>query len=214
MLQTAPPPLRESPPVIRWPEVAHVVGVTKVKRTGPRQPRAGGPAGSAPVPPQSRTTATNGAFRASPRPDVAARNGVPATLRVAEAAEVLGNLPAQPADAACRTPSPPGRGQLCRLTRGVRSSRGNGAIASPLTGVKAPSPPLARDAGVAVGAGRRGGRGAATPGWPWGPRRWARGADAAWSGARGDAAAAGAGGWRAPAGPLPCGEWRIAHSGV
>jgi hypothetical protein len=117
MLRAAPPPLRESTPVIRWAGVTYVVGASEVKRIGPRQPRAGGQLG----PPQCHRraerrppTEPSGAW---PRPDVAAGNGIPATLRVAEAAEVLGNLHAQPADDACRTPSLPGRGQLCRLTR-------------------------------------------------------------------------------------------------
>jgi hypothetical protein len=109
MLQAAPPPLRESPPVVRLPGVTHGIDVAEVKRAGQRQPRAEGQLG----PPQCHRRAERRPptepSGASPRPGVAARNGVPATLRVAEAAGVLGKLPAQPADAACRTPSPPCR---------------------------------------------------------------------------------------------------------
>jgi hypothetical protein len=158
MLQTAPPPLRESSSVARWSGVARGVGATKVKRTGQRQPRAGGQLDLPQFHRRAGRRPPTEPPGPSPRPGVAAGNGVPATLRIAEAAGVLGKIPAQPADAACRTPSPPGRGQLCRLTREVRSSIGNGAFASPLTGVKAPSPPLARDARVVVGRGRWGAR--------------------------------------------------------
>jgi hypothetical protein len=70
MLQAAPPSPRESSSVVRWTGVTYGVDVTKVKRTGPRQPRAGGQLG----PPQCHRraerrppTEPSGAFAAARR---------------------------------------------------------------------------------------------------------------------------------------------------
>ncbi len=127
MLQAAPLPLRESSSVVRLPGATHEIDVTGVKRTGQRQPRAGGQLG----PPQCHRRAERRRQRSLPVP----RRGPAWRLTTASSprsvlpklpefsAKSRLSLPTLPADAACRTPSPP-----CRVgpTRTPPAGRGPG----------------------------------------------------------------------------------------
>ena len=228
MLQAALPPLRESASVARLPGVTYGIDVTEVKWAGQQQPRAGVQLG----PPQCHRRAERRPptepSRTSPRTGVAAHNGVLATLRVAEAAEVLGRIPAQPADAACRTSSPPcrvgptrtrprdegprqamwrylPRGSRCHiawLAAPVQASRCTAPRASAARHWAARCGRAALDGGH--GTGRRGAADLVSP------KRPASQAPVEVEVA-GGAAVVNLRGGRVP---LPCSEWRIVHSGV